>query len=277
MVASVATTVLDVTRYEILHGKEGLPLGLVGSASAFKDVSFFWSPSLWYGTAGIYSKWRRFQLVLLLILAGMVAAFAGPSSAILLIPSIRQFPGGGTDFWFVGSENSLWPQELNAHAVGGVSCLNATAETLHLKSENYPGCIWSTTSAIGEAAQGWRLSSGTSTMTVVDGLYERTISFRASDWGGHYKDTWAVSSGYAASAYSTALSSVWYNAIYNAPIAHGSVSIPQRLKFRVLDLTVATIPTHLPAVRVSCSYANGLVPGSSPVLDVSSAWQLKPH
>jgi hypothetical protein len=200
------------------------------------------------------------------LVSGLVATFAGPSSALLMIPPIRYFPGGGTAFWLIGNETSLWPLKLDANAVGGASCLNATAEMLELRTKNTTGCIWSSTSSIAETAKGWYLSTFYNTMTIVDDLYQRSISYRASDLNGTYFDTWAVSSSCAVGAYSTELSNIWYDAIYHAPITKNIGY--NTLKYREPRLSLATAISQLPVTRVRCYNRINITFGTSSDLSV---------
>jgi hypothetical protein len=267
-VASLSTIVLENIRREAL-GKEGLPLGLLWSAFAFKDLSFFWSPSLWYGSRAIASKWRKCRLFVVLLVSGLIATVAGPSSALLMIPPVRYFPGGGTDFWLIGNQTSLWPLNLDAKAVSGASCLNATAEMLELRAANTSGCIWSSTSSIAEIAKGWQMSTFFNTMTIVDGLYQRSVSYRPSDWTSSYYDTWAVSSSCAIGGLSTKLSQIWYDAIYTAPITK-KIGSYGAMKYRAPTLSLAKATTQLPVARVRCNNKRNLTLGTSSDLNVIS-------
>jgi hypothetical protein len=183
-----------------------------------------------------------------------------------MIPPARYFPGGGTTFWLVGNRNSLWPLNLNSGAVGGASCLNATAEMLELRTKNTTGCIWSSTSSIAESAKGWHLSTFYNTITIVDELSQRSVSYRASDWTANYFDTWAVSSSCAIAAYSTELSKIWYDAIYHAPITkHIAYS---SLKYREPTLSLATTVSQIPVTRVRCNNRRNVTFGTSSELSV---------
>lgn len=268
--------VLDIIRYDLLEGEDGLPFGLLGSATAFRGFSFLWSTNLWYGTGAISPWLRKLRLPAFLILSCLLATVAGPSSALLMIPLTRDFPAGGSDFWLIGSEASLWPLNLNAKAVGGESCLNATLEMMQLKTENHSGCIWSSTSAITEVAKSLWMTPLVNTMTVVDGSLRREVSFRASSLSQNYYDTWALSSSYAVVASSTMLSWIWYDALYHAPIAEGKTSIPSRLKYRTQELSVAKVRTQLPIVRVKCNNTVDLPFGTRTQLIVSSCAYANP-
>ena len=65
----------------------------------------------------------------MLTLTGGIAVFAGPASAILLIPRIQDWPSGGSEFHSQSSSQELWPNILSfdPHGQEGFCALpNAT-------------------------------------------------------------------------------------------------------------------------------------------------------
>jgi hypothetical protein len=114
IVASLAVIVLQYIRHELLFG-EGLPLGLLGSGLAFNHVEYFISQefrgSLRYVAAG--SKTRKIALIALILVAGVVAALAGPASATLLVPKSQDWSAGGTPFYLNGTDDQFWPDDLS--------------------------------------------------------------------------------------------------------------------------------------------------------------------
>lgn len=87
--AYLSRIVLDIIRYKIMFGQEGLPFGLLGDSLNFKDISYFWSPLFWYGGSVIASRYLKYWLTRILIVSGVLAVFTGLSSALLMIPTIR--------------------------------------------------------------------------------------------------------------------------------------------------------------------------------------------
>lgn len=70
--------------------------------------SWFWSPGFLSGVCA-WSKLetkrdmaRRIVLVVVLVLCGFIAALAGPASAILMIPTVVDWPVGGVMYWING-------------------------------------------------------------------------------------------------------------------------------------------------------------------------------
>ena len=109
--ASLAAITLAFLRHELVHGK-GIPFGALFFGLQVSQLSYLWSMELW-GSMG--SKWLSFQKKVLLwsltLLVIALAAAAGPSSAILLIPRRDYWPGGSTHIWINGTKEDIWPMQ----------------------------------------------------------------------------------------------------------------------------------------------------------------------
>ena len=112
----------------LLRDPEGLPFGLAGANFRFTNPMFLLSPMFWYGVRGLQTRLRKLSVALMMIAATLIALFIGPSSAVLVIPTIGEWPAGGTSFWMSGNASELWPLTLNVASVGGNTCLNATED-----------------------------------------------------------------------------------------------------------------------------------------------------
>ena len=91
IVASLATILFHLTRDELLYG-EGLPLGMVGAGIDFSKLSYYWSRELIGSLRGLFKgprKYRKTQLVIFLLLAGLLSLLAGPSCAVLTVPQTQ--------------------------------------------------------------------------------------------------------------------------------------------------------------------------------------------
>ncbi|KAL8903194.1 MAG: hypothetical protein Q9207_004087 [Kuettlingeria erythrocarpa] len=116
IVASLATVAFQLIRYELIHGN-GLPLGLLAAGLDFAKLSWLWSPellgALWKPdrTPG---RFRRVAIVFYLVMAAGLAALAGPSCAVLLIPQAQHWPAGVVRLYLNDSMNHLWPTDLSA-------------------------------------------------------------------------------------------------------------------------------------------------------------------
>jgi hypothetical protein len=115
IVASLGLIVFHFVREELLF-EDGLPLGLIGSGLTFNNLEFFWSKEF-YGTlryvADYGNKPRKILFLILVVVAGIIAALAGPASAVLLVPKSQDWAAGGTQFYLNGSASDLWPDDLS--------------------------------------------------------------------------------------------------------------------------------------------------------------------
>ncbi|KAI4214291.1 MAG: hypothetical protein LQ351_003044 [Letrouitia transgressa] len=114
IIASLATIVFQLVRDELIYG-DGLPLGLVGAGLDFTKLSFFWSPEIIGSLNGFFKgrrKYRKLQLLIFLVVAGVLAVLAGPACAVLLVPQSQDWPAGGTSFFLNGTRDEFWPSKL---------------------------------------------------------------------------------------------------------------------------------------------------------------------
>ena len=92
---------------------EGIPLGLLGSAFSFSQLSYFWSPDFIGSFQCRMSILRKVSVFGFLIVAGIIAATAGSSCAVLVIPRIQDWPAGGSDFYLPGNIEDIWPSNIS--------------------------------------------------------------------------------------------------------------------------------------------------------------------
>ena len=112
MEASLSAIVFSYMRYELMLGG-GIPFGALFSGLQVSQASYLWSMELW-GTISSRAISLKSRSRLLVVVAASVslAAVAGPSSAILLVPRLDYWPGGSTNFWINVTSDSLWPSLL---------------------------------------------------------------------------------------------------------------------------------------------------------------------
>ena len=107
--ASIAAAVFSYVRYELSLG-QGLPFGALFSGLQVSQASYLWSTEFW---GSIYSTniliKRKMSMALIVVIAILLAATVGPSSAILLIPRLEYWPAGSTDVWINATAAELWP------------------------------------------------------------------------------------------------------------------------------------------------------------------------
>ena len=83
--ASLTSIMLSYIRHELTIG-DGLPFGAFLGSLQVTTVSYLWSRELWSSLFASRLRIRRIAFFILMLLCGIIAATAGPSSAVLLIP-----------------------------------------------------------------------------------------------------------------------------------------------------------------------------------------------
>ncbi|KAK0645788.1 hypothetical protein B0T16DRAFT_411933 [Cercophora newfieldiana] len=90
----------------------------------FSQLSYFWSPEFWGGLKSRMSRGAKLSTVLLLLITGSIAATAGPASAVLLVPRIRDWEAGGSEFYLQGDSEIVFPRVLRASSLPeGTRCV----------------------------------------------------------------------------------------------------------------------------------------------------------
>ena len=110
--ASLSAIIFSYVRYELMLGS-GIPFGALFSGLQISQASYLWSMEFW-GTVSSRTLSLKSRLRFLVVVAASVflAATAGPSSAILLVPRLDFWPGGSTNIWINVTSDSLWPSLL---------------------------------------------------------------------------------------------------------------------------------------------------------------------
>ena len=107
--ASLAAIVLSYVRYEMSLG-QGLPFGALFSGLQISQASYLWSMEFWGSLSSKHLPvQRRIGLSFVIVVAIVLAATVGPSSAILLIPRLDYWPAGSTNIWLNITSQDLWP------------------------------------------------------------------------------------------------------------------------------------------------------------------------
>jgi len=123
IIASLATIVFANIRDQVLSG-DGVPLGFLCSGFMFSQLSYFWSPEFWGGLTSHVSRRSKILTATLLLVAGAIAATAGPSAAILLVPRMQEWDAGGSEFYLEGGPETLYPDVLGASSFpAGSRCI----------------------------------------------------------------------------------------------------------------------------------------------------------
>lgn len=143
IIASLGMIITDVLQHLLIFSERGVPLRIVAAKFGFTDLSYFWSPEFYSGSIAFKSKMARCLCIVALVGAGVITVLAGPSTAVLLIPSTRtDWQAGGLNFWLNGSTADLWPTRLTRDHVGGDHCVLPSQSQVLSESLADTGCIW---------------------------------------------------------------------------------------------------------------------------------------
>lgn len=274
MIASMASVVMDAVRDKLLFGSEGLPLGLVTAKFRFFDVTYILSHDFRAGCGGFKRKRTRWSFGALIVASALVAVFAGPASALLLIPVYHTaWPAGGASFWLNGD---LAPSVLEVPPSQDGRCIEYAQNQTLFKSTDptLASCIWAGAPYLAEAFKE-RSWSNYRTMSYSDGSFRRTISF---NWGwGQQADVVrvsAVGSNLAIGAYSRYIGQeVWCNALFTAPETQPG-QLLANLRYRAYNGTRGNVRSPLPVVRTQCMPVASYLPtdGSLGTLEDGATW-----
>lgn len=110
--ASLSAIIFSYVRYELMLGG-GILFGALFSGLQVSQASYLWSMEFWGTACSKNVCWKKKTRVLLVVTASVfLAAVAGPSSAILLVPRLDYWPAGSTSIWINVTSDSPWPTRL---------------------------------------------------------------------------------------------------------------------------------------------------------------------
>ena len=246
IVGSLGVIIVDVLRQQLLFGPNGLPLGILTSGQRFTELKYLFSPEFRFGLAGIISRPKRLLLGLLIFTSALIALLAGPSTALLLIPTLRDnWLAGGLTFWMVGTDDDLWPSELTLSTTGGSDCDNTTPQIIETEALNSSGCIWAGHSALSEYFKAGHLGTGND-MTFFDGMVKRDFFIHPR---GPVAETYVEGNSLAAAVLAKDASRIWWSSVLGTPKS----SRHHRLFYRIRNATTSTFSAWAPVVRTVCA------------------------
>ncbi|KAJ4127883.1 hypothetical protein NW768_008163 [Fusarium equiseti] len=244
VVASLSTVIFHVLRSELVFGP-GLPLGLLGAGFKFTSLSFFWSSEFW-GSVGYKeaSRLRKASIFGLLILSGLLAVLAGPTTAVLMIPRELEWKAGGVNFYLNGTREEMWPNYLGAPTVNcsGSNWLNNTR------------CLANGYHSIYETFSNRRGSSqgGLIALQFADGDLSKTVHARVRESSTYIVETWAYTAHVPSAITHAASVGLWVGALrYLSYIAKPTMH-PNPKLLRYASSRTSSVRTELPAARVFC-------------------------
>ena len=247
---------MDILRHQLLFGREGLPLGILASKQQFTELEYLISPEFRFGLAGFARRRKRLLFGLFILASSLISLFAGPSAALLLIPTLRSdWPAGGASFWLAGDENALWPSKLTASSPGGPNCEFPSMQTLSTEALNFSGCIWAGYSSLAESFKQKHFSNGVD-LIVDDGVLKREFIIRSK---GEVTETWVSAIHMAVGVFSKNVAGAWYQALKGISVS----SWHHTLRYRIFNATLGSVQSWVPAVRTDCAITSSLLYNSS--------------
>lgn len=119
VVGSLSAIIFHQIRHEIVFG-DGVPFGLLGGGLSFGQLSYLWTREYWAAASVRGKSWRLSFLVVFISLCTVLVSLIGAMSAVLIAPRFGRHPAGGTSFWVMGNETTLFPDVLE----GQLPCLS---------------------------------------------------------------------------------------------------------------------------------------------------------
>lgn len=254
VIASLATIIMDVVREGLLSGSEGVPIGLVLAQARFVDISYLLTRDFRAGCLGFKRPRSRWLSALFVILCSTIALFAGPSAALLSIPTFYSaWPAGGASFWLNGG---LTPTRLDASSVKDPKCLAFHRNTTVLETFDwqYASCPWAGYPFLSNFFS-QPFTNEQRNVSYDYGTFQHNIDVvvTQSPCDDAYLDTvrvWAVAGNTAVAAFSGFLASWgWCIAQYLAPQVQPWHS---KANLRYAGLAAASVKGQVPVVRTQC-------------------------
>lgn len=271
MVSSLTAVVYHVIVHHLIAG-DGVPFGFLCASFSFSEFSYFWSSEFWGALDGGISLTAKTSMAAILLASGLIAAFAGPSVAVLLIPRQQDWNAGGTEFYLAAREADLFPRNLSVsdlpaecsgpeatdYAIcpsGGFKPLSIYTSSLQIirNDENLIPVPKSTSGQWG--------SYGLFQQQVVSvpSIHAGTQPFPTSSISGSIRgivcQTEAVAPFVPILLHSSHISNDW-EAI--AATAQFSADKPSLAEYRWRNSKIVSTPGKIPAVRTLCSAAQNL-------------------
>lgn len=265
IVASMTTIVMHVIRQELCSGA-GVPLGMIGGGFMFTALSYFWSPELWGSLSAKCSWGTRGRLYCILVVGGIVAAFAGPASAVLLIPQEQPWNAGGTKIFLPWSADELWPDVLNGSTLnaGNICSTGPLPEHGICSSGGYIS-LWNSRDKLdvfGRLAypEGTQQNATTSLVFGPQGV-DINNDFRllpAMRYSGNYRgyacETAVIGIHAVEAMYHQQILRDWRTEVMSMPQANSKALS----EYKYYTSLTSTTSSRIPAVRISCTPAQNV-------------------
>lgn len=272
IIASLATIVFANIRDQILSG-DGVPLGFLCSGFMFSQLSYFWSPEFWGGLTSRVGRRSKILTASLLLVAGAIAATAGPSAAILLVPRMQDWDAGGSEFYLEGGPETLFPDVLDVSSFpAGSRCVGHDG----IKHAFCPSGGFSPLSAyasqLGTIKNGDNM--GSLPIMIMAQFGEQSVAVPSTTPGvpatalqgsirGVTCQTSVIAPFLPVVAYQNLLKEDWGKVVANIPWDASRLLEQSTAEYRYNYGSFLATSTRVPAVRTTCSEAQNISAGVS--------------
>ncbi|RNJ60512.1 hypothetical protein D7B24_007435 [Verticillium nonalfalfae] len=246
IVASLSTVIFHVVRSEMTFGP-GIPLGWLGAGFRFTTLSYLWSSDLWgsirYKHASVL---RKFGLVLLLFVSGIITVLAGPSSAVLMVPRVMDWPAGGGRFWLNGSQEDMWPHQPLPVPLSDCPKTDPVAQK----------CLAHGYHSIYNVFRNRqrRFVNDLISFELEDSRIRKNVHARLRLNGQYVIDTWAITAHTPTATTQAAWHTLWGSALqYLRDTKPAGIVHPDPDLLSYGDTRIAVVETKIPAVRIVCN------------------------
>lgn len=144
IMASLSTIVFTLVQMRLVSQK--VAFGSVFSGLQFQTLSYLWSKELWEVIVSEWGQPHGKLFVVALLLATVLAPSVGPSSAVLMVPKLQDWPVGGTEFWLNATRDELWPLEVSDSGVDRSCAVTENSRQLYCPSSGLQaflgGHVW---------------------------------------------------------------------------------------------------------------------------------------
>ena len=262
IVASLTTIIVHTIREHML-ASDGVPFGIVGGAFLFSSLSYFWSPEFWGSLQWRNTPWTKFRLYGTLVLSGFLAAAAGPSSAVLLIPRDQSFDAGGANIYLRGSAGEVWPTQLGISSdVLAPLCAspNATDYAIcpsggFLSIQGYQKTMFPLHNYIDMQQNISSFSLGPTNVLIQSTLPGMLDILLSGNWRSYACQTSMTGVHVATAIVLSRLLEDWHQTAMSIPYSPTTSSISQ---YKYYDSLSIQTDSRIPAVRVACSGGQNL-------------------
>lgn len=214
MVASFGSMFVDIVQREFMHGPNGLPLGLLSLKLRFMELQYLTSSEFRLGIFSLSPRFKLFTYCSLVIVSTLISLFAGPATALLLIPDRHgTWPTGGASVWLTGGEDQLRPSRLSGSVNGGPRCSSPTPQKLTLEAVEYADCVWAGLSLIAERFKEAHYTGGAD-FSINDNVLRREYGIDSKVWS---PETRVSAVHLATGLMLKSAGQIWFEALLSVP------------------------------------------------------------